>query len=340
MVRGARSGSETCLRLGSVPDAKFGPVKGDGRTIISATRVAALVATAAVATSGCHGRDDAANRDAVASLDQALGPAFLAQALRKLGGGHFHGTTRMSVTAAATATNEAGWDTVTTTTDLWLDRKGNYRILEINDQDGGREVVLYGHELNVALRYGKMIRRVAQDPEPQRLLEEALGGPWAGWQMAAPYASIQHHAVDLGSGHRGEAYVVTKSGRRNRKVKVSVQRGMKEWRNSAAPLELTGSMTVDAASGALLKSELVVVFSARRPPDLGTDAPGAEAEPIVGTVESQTTIDGAGSTPPVEKPAAEELSLRQRIVPEQKDLLGGLGAGPRGAGAGKEAKRP
>ena len=37
---------------------------------------------------------------------------------------------------------------------------------------------------------------------------------------------------------------------------------------------------------------------------------------------------------------AEELSLRQRIVPEQKDLLGGLGAGPRGAGAGKEAKRP
>ena len=129
---------------------------------------------------GCHGRDDAANRAAVANLDQALNPTFFAAALRKLGGAHFHGTTRMSVTAAATASNEAGWDTVTTTTDLWLDRGGNYRIVETNDQDGGREVVLFGHDLSVALRYGKMIRRKAQDPEPERLLEEALGGPVVG----------------------------------------------------------------------------------------------------------------------------------------------------------------
>ena len=110
---------------------------------------ACALAVAISAGAGCHARDDAANRAAVANLDQALGPTFLSAALRKLGGGHFHATTRMSVTAAATATNEAGWDTITTTTDLWLDRKGNYRILETNDQDGGREVVLYGHELNV-----------------------------------------------------------------------------------------------------------------------------------------------------------------------------------------------
>ena len=43
---------------------------------------------------------DAANRAAVANLDQALQPAFFAAALRKLGGAHFHGATRMSVTAA------------------------------------------------------------------------------------------------------------------------------------------------------------------------------------------------------------------------------------------------
>ena len=138
--------------------------------------LAALVLGAA----GCHGRDDAANRAAVANLDQALNPTFLAAALRKLGGAHFHCTTRMSVTAAATPSNEAGWDTVTTTTDLWLDRGGNYRIVETNDQDGGREIVLFGHDLFVALRYGKMIRRKSQDPEPERLLEEALGGPWVG----------------------------------------------------------------------------------------------------------------------------------------------------------------
>ena len=152
---------------------------------------------------GCHGRDDAANRAAVANLDQALNPTFLVAALRKLGGAHFHGTTRMSVTAAATPTNEAGWDTVTTTTDLWLDRGGNYRIVETNDQDGGREVVLFGHDLSVALRYGKMVRRRAQDPEPERLLEEALGGPWSGWEVASPFAIIKHNPVTIARRAKG-----------------------------------------------------------------------------------------------------------------------------------------
>jgi hypothetical protein len=326
-------------------------VKSDARSIVTAriagvargaaslARVSALVL--AMSAAGCHGRDDAANRAAVANLDQALGPTFLAAALRKLGGGHFHATTRMSVTAAATTTNEAGWDTVTTTTDLWLDRKGNYRILENNDQDGGREIVLFGRELNVALRYGKMIRRVAQDPEPQRLLEEALGGPWAGWQMAAPFANIEHHPVDLGAGHKGEEYNVSKSPRRNRKVVSPVQRGMKEWRNTATVLELTGRMTVDAASGALLKSDLVVVFAAHRPSDAeeSPTAPPSEPEPIVGTVESQTTLEQAGKTAPIERPVAEDLAVRQRLVPEQKDLLSGLsaprGAGQEGGGGGK-----
>ena len=171
-----------------------------------------------------------------------------------------------------------------------------------------------------------MIRRVAQDPEPQRLLEEAVGGPWAGWQVAAAFANIEHHPVDLGAGHKGEEYNVSKSGRRNRKVASPVQRGMKDWRNTATVLELSGRMTVDATSGALLKSDLVVVFAARRPsdPEDSPIAPRSEPEAIVGTVESQTTLEQAGNTAPIPRPAAEDLAVRQRIVPEQKDLLSGL----------------
>ena len=75
---------------------------------------------------------------------------------------------------------------VTTTTDVWLDRTGNYRLREENDHDGGREVILTGRELAVALRYGKMIRRVAEEPEPSRMLEEGLGAPWAAFELAAP----------------------------------------------------------------------------------------------------------------------------------------------------------
>lgn len=280
---------------------------------------------------GCHGRDDAANRAAAASLDQALSPVFFADALRKLGGAHFHSTARVSVTAAATTTNEAGWDTVTTTTDVWLDRGGNYRILETNDQDGGREIVLFGHDLNVALRYGKMIRRKAQDPEPERLLEEALGGPWAAWEVAAPYAIIKHRPAPTVGGRKGEEYRVSKSERRHRKP-AKIPPGMRHWRTSASVLELNGDMAVDAATSALLKSDFVVVFAAQRPSESVNDPPN---EPVVGTVDVQTTIDGIGTTPPIAKPVDEELSLRQRIVPEQKELLGGLSA----AAAGKEAKQ-
>ena len=51
-------------------------------------------------------------------------------------------------------------------------------------------VVLYGRELSVALRYGRMIRRVAEEPEPRRLLEQGLGGPGAVFDLSAPHARV------------------------------------------------------------------------------------------------------------------------------------------------------
>jgi hypothetical protein len=306
-------------------------VRRHARIFVPAAVPPAPALALALMLAGCHGKDDAANRAAVASLDQGLNPVFFAEALRKLGGAHYHGTTRMSVTAAATATNEAGWDTVTTTTDVWLDRGGNYRILETNDQDGGREIVLFGHDLNVALRYGKMIRRKAQDPEPERLLEEALGGPWSAWEVAAPYAIIKHHPAVTVGGRKGEEYRVSKSERRFRKP-AKIPPGMRHWRTGASVLELNGEMAVDAATNALLKADFVVVFAAQRVSEAGADHPN---EPIVGTIDVQATIDGIGAIAAIEKPIDEELSLRQRLVPEQRELLGGLSAA---AGAGREGK--
>jgi len=231
----------------------------------------------------------------------------------------------MSVTAAATPSNEAGWDTVTTTTDLWLDRGGNYRIVETNDQDGGREIVLFGHDLSVALRYGKMIRRKSQDPEPERLLEEALGGPWSGWEVASPFAVIKHNPVNIAGGRKGEEYRVTKSDKRHSK-RVKYSPGIRYWRGNASVLELNGHMTVDAASSALLKSDFLVVFTAQRTGEPRSDGRDGPPEAVVGTVDVQTVIDQIGAVPAIQRPPAEELSLRQRIVPEQRELLGGLTA--------------
>src|SRR4029079_568197 len=129
--------------------------------------------SAALAAAGCK-RDrnqGAVPAQKVAVLADALRPDAFAAALKRIGGAHFHATARFTVGPSGGTPS-----VVTTTTDVWVDRSGNYRFREQNDRDGGREVVLYGRELSVALRYGKMIRRVAEEPEPSRLLEEALVG--------------------------------------------------------------------------------------------------------------------------------------------------------------------
>jgi hypothetical protein len=56
-----------------------------------------------------------------------------------------------------------------------------------------------------------------------------------------------------------------------------------------------------------------------------------------GRIEVHTTLSDVASTPPIARPAAEELVLRQRTVPEAKELLHGLAdTGGHRAAASKE----
>jgi hypothetical protein len=261
----------------------------------------------------------------------------MAGAVRKLGGAHFHGTLRMAV-AAGTALPAADADgAITTTTDVWLDRTGNYRMVEANDHDGGREVILHGRDLYVALRYGKMIRRVAEQPEPDRLLQEGLGGPWAAWQMAAPAATVERAGTELLGGAKAVRYRVALADHPAAAPPAPV--GLRQWRGTVVVQKLQGQLWIDDASGALMKSELSVAFTGQR-----------DDQPVAGTLDVRTAIDGAASTAPIARPTApEELALRQRIVPEQKELLGGLtGSGlaapapapPKGSAATKAPRTP
>jgi len=43
-----------------------------------------------------------------------------------------------------------------------------------------------------------------------------------------------------------------------------------------------------------------------------------------GAIEVKTTVEEIGSSPTITHPEAEDLPLRQRTVPEEKALLGGL----------------
>ena len=79
-------------------------------------------------------------------------------------------------------------------------------------------------------------------------------------------------------------------------------------------------MLVDDASGALLEADLTATFKATGPD--GARA-GRGGDPHV------LSRRGA-DPPPIQPPAAEELVLRQRIVPEVHELLRGI-AEPRAA---------
>jgi hypothetical protein len=165
-------------------------------------RIWVFAAAAAAVAAGC-GRDSKSGAPAqkVTALADAVRPDVIAPALRQIGGAHFRSTARFTIAQAGAAPNA-----VTTTTDVWVDRAGNYRFKEENDRDGGREVVLTGRELAVALRYGKMIRRIAEEPEPTRLLEEALGAPFAAFDLVAPSARVAKTGGEQVGGARATVF--------------------------------------------------------------------------------------------------------------------------------------
>ena len=242
----------------------------------------------------------------VTVLADALRPDAFAAAMKRIGGAHFHATARFAAGPAGGAPN-----VVTTTTDVWVDRAGNYRFREQNDRDGGREVVLHGRELAVALRYGKMIRRVAEDPEPSHLLEEALGAPFAVFDLLARRARVARAGNELVGGARATVFEL-QPGEGAAEPGPS-QDGLRKWRNKASIDALSGRVVVDDATGALVRSDLTAKFAT------------AEPKPVQGTVEVHTVLTEVASTPAIEKPAAEDLAMRQRTLPEQRELLRGLG---------------
>ncbi len=255
---------------------------------------------------------------------QAVKPDVLAAALRRMGGAHYHATLLMAAGRPGGTPVQ-----VTTTSDVWLDRAGNFKIHEDNDRDGGRDVVLYGRELAVALRYGKMIRRVAEEPEPARLLEEALGGPWAAYEVGGAHVKADGGVEELVGGARATRYALSfdpKDGKGGSSPPHPY--GLRAWRTGAAVTAASGRAVVDDATGALMAIDLTVDFRAK----------GEGGGDEQGRIEVHTALSEVASTPPIARPAAEELVLRQRTVPEAKELLHGLAepGGHHAPPAGKE----
>jgi hypothetical protein len=280
------------------------------RTFLSFTL---LAATLVVAAPGCGPKEIAAARGGLETLDGVLAPAGSVAALRKAGGGHLHATALFHVDAGGKAdlgdgSKPASPSAVTTTTDLWMDKQGSFRLVESNDQDGGREIVRVGGEVAVALRYGKMIRRAAQDSENARLVAEALGAPWAAWEIVRRQVEVD----DAGQG----AYRLRLSDRLALlPAGFPAAEGLRKWRDTVDVKTLEGQATLDPASHLPLAFACKTTFQAVR-----------DQLPITGEVTVSAVLDQVGKVANIAMPESEPLHVRQRTILEERALLGGLGA--------------
>ena len=266
------------------------------------------VAFSVLALLACGGKKPGPARPPVEALDDGLKPASLAAELGKLGGGHVHGVATFRVGLAGAGkpsdgSKPASPEQVSTTTDVWVDRQGNFRILEANDQDQGREIVRVGGEIGVALRYGKMIRRPAQDADSVRYLGEALGAPWAAWEIVRGQVEVQGSESDFR----------LRLGARRAGPTAPPAEGLRKWRDSVVLKTLEGqaSLGPDGLRSFACKAS----YQATR-----------DGAPIEGELAVSMAVEDAGKTAAVVFPPSEQLRTRQRTVVEERALLGGVSA--------------
>ena len=272
-----------------------------------------LAAALAVAAAGCGAKKTAATRSGLETLDGALAPAGFSVALRKAGGGHLRAVTTFHVEGGGKVdpgdgAKPASPSTITTTADLWMDKQGNFRLVESNDQDGGREIVRVGGEVAVALRYGKMVRRTAQDSENARFLAEALGAPWAAWEIVRRQVEVDESGQGAYRLRLGTRLADLPAG-------FPAAEGLRQWRDTVDVKTLEGQVALDPASHLPLAFTCKTGFKAVR-----------DQLAIAGEVAVSAALDQVGRVADIAMPEAEALRLRQRTILEEKALLGGLGA--------------
>ena len=267
------------------------------------------------ATSGCGPKRAATARSGLETVDAVLAPTAFAAAVRKAGGAHFHATTSFRVDSSDKAepndgTKPASPSAITTTTDLWMDKQGNFRLVESNDRDGGREIVRVGGEVAVALRYGKMIRRTAQDWENARFVAEALGAPWAAWEIVRRQVEVEEAGQGIYRFKLGKRLVNLPAG-------FPPAEGLRRWRDTIEATRLEGQARLGSGGQVPLAFACKTAFRAVR-----------DQLPVEGEVAVSAALDQVGEVADIAMPETETLHVRQRTILEERALLGGLGASP------------
>jgi hypothetical protein len=288
----------------------------------TAARAALLVtALAASLAGGCRQKRGVLTPPGVA-VDNALQSQRFAEGFRKLGRAHLRSTVHLSASLDGGAA-----ENVTTDSDIWMDDQGNWRLVDLNDKDGGREIVLHGHELAIALRYGRMVRRPAEDPEPLRLLAQGVGGPYAAWDLLRDLVTVDDFGTDTREGRKVHVYKLTKSAHPAAPL-TKVEAGDREaWRKTLVAEKVEGTIMIDEQLGIPLLAELHGAYTMRRG-EAGEGKGAGEGTPMHGAVDARISIEEIGKSPVIAEPEAEDLAPRQRTIPDERAMLGGLARAP------------
>ena len=146
-------------------------------------------------------------------------------------------------------------------------------------------------------------------------MEDALGAPWAAWEVVAPWAALARVEGPAGGPKVTEYALALSTTRAAEPAAAAPPKGLRAWRSGAVVTEARRSgARVDDATGALTLIDLhgQVHGDAR------------DGRNVAGTIEVHGALSDAGRVPTVARPSSEDLALRQRLVPEQRELLAGL----------------
>ncbi len=269
-----------------------------GRLLIAAFLVA-------VGWSGC--RQEATQKVALTPaqrVTERLNPTALVASLRKAGGAEVSSTLTIRVESAE---QNAGFNPpkeLRTETQLSMDEAGNFSLQESNNLDNGRVVVLRNDELSVQLKYGKLIRRPAREPEPTLLLQEAVGGPFTAWELLASLPGIVTENAESGTFRFTVKPDVSGTA-------TAGQGPLRSWREGASIKSGAGDIVVDEASGLPTAAQLHLTFHASR-----------NNHPVTGQLDVSFSLRNIGTVPDLSEPDAGFLPTHQRTLSEERMLDG------------------
>ena len=157
--------------------------------------------------------------------------SFCAKAMRR----HRRGALPCRRRASRSARRAAHPNVVTTTTDVWVDKTGNYRFREQNDRDGGREVMLHGRELAGCATLWRddppRRRGAGADPVARGSAGRAVRGVRVWWRARARVARA---GTELVEGARATVFELSPDARGRRSRGPAAGKGLRGWRDKAS----------------------------------------------------------------------------------------------------------